>query len=292
MRAITQCFCTFISLLSLTLHAEVAPPKEIPVLTKTAGQIVKAVWRNGNEAHLKAFRTEAVDFPVPMEVTENFCKAQVGQKVLITAPVRVDFIGWVWAKHQNPEKIGKVLRYSSDEQNMGGGVQEFHIITNTRLTTHPNLRYELRNDRLKMQVSQMTDALADQEPFIITSWIADAMLFNPETGGTENRTFGVGFNIQLTPLKELEYEISSYGKITSLTPDFSLVGTVVSWYLQDGPRLCQITFSPDPSMAGQLLTELLTKAFTHPQYQEYLWESDDLSKLVNKSFFNGLENYE
>jgi len=262
------------------------PAPDKPTLTMIAGQPVKAVWSNGNEAEMKFARSAVIKVPVDFQVHENLCNGVTGNKFYVVFQIRTDRLIWIWSKNSDPAKVGKavVFKFGAIEDPL----VRFSFVTNAYRFRYQDLLMGLPHDELQLQDLTWLPGFTNGalKPFTIATWTSEAMIRNGQTDLPENRIFAQINDVHVTPTGALTGTIdgfsSGFSKIDPMIESFAYIGDVVSWVWrnQDGP--CLISFKPNLGAANAALFQFIA---TLPDvFEPYLWEQDSLLLSIESAF--------
>lgn len=259
---------------------------EMPVVTRTAGQPIKAVWSNGNEAELKFARSTQIKVSVPYQVTENLCNLRSGDFFKMNVPTRVDQVAWFWSKHSDPTKVGQKLGRMFQGQPIE--LFTFVLVASGIRWTNPDLVLGLEHDEIEFSNLQWLPGLEDGtlKPFTIREWTSENMVPNSQTQINENRVTSGAYNVHVKPLSGLTAEVegvdSMFKLIEGEQTHFIFAGNVVNWQWQNAQGPCSITFKTNLGPAVTALIEFISNL--KDPFVPYLAEQDSLLKTIRPQF--------
>lgn len=275
-------FFARIALLLLSAPVVAQTPNK-PVITRVQGQVATAIWEDGREAQYWVHRGAHFPGVIPFKVSENGCRiGAIGAEFTATWHLRLDRLAWVWTKHSDPSKLGRVL-----EAQFPGGMKQplsnFAFITHNTLHIYPDLGLSpLPRDLYQFaDLSWLPGMESGLSDFTIELWNSEAMIPNSQTGVSENRVVGGGSRIAMSKVAADQVEMNQVGSIYSLFQGenaFSLLGDVVSWKWQAGGQPCWISFKPNLGPLRKAVSDRL--GGENIVFEPYLLGQDSLTKIV------------
>jgi hypothetical protein len=282
----------------LTLHFAAAdtpvftmPPE--PTMIKVPGQPIEAIWPSGNRAQIKVNRNAPIVVPVVFGLTENFCSAAAGKTFEARLAVKLNRIGWVWTQHSDPKRVGTIVKLRQDFAAPGLPLVSPSFGSNVLRFTAPDMAEGLPADELHFTETDWIPGLEDgkMKPFTIDTWMAEAMLPNPETGLNENRIAASIGGVHTEPIDGTSVRISQMDSGSAVKIDsnaFMMVGDVVTWVFRRDSGSCQMSFKPNIGPAMAIVLKYLAGA--PDDFAAYKFQEDSLYDQTN-SFITDLLRY-
>jgi hypothetical protein len=252
-------FCSWLKVLILftvavssLARATVSPPE----IQAQPGQPFLVHWADGREAALKVTTMTSAPLSATFQIIDNTCSNRQNMKCRYNFGYRLTWITFIWTKHPDPSRIGKIVEKNSVDS------PEFKKLDHLVAARVGVLRQKFpqMSEGLPAQQFECDDfswlpggQSAAPEHLHIARWEGENNAMNPETGVSENRSMAgyMGIDLRRVSPRVLQFETVQFG-----VGDISLSDNVMAMSPQSlslpkgNGRYCEVGLSAD--LRGEL----------------------------------------
>lgn len=221
-----------------------------------ANSSVSLKFPDGREAALALYGSGYHTFVMPMTMTENMCNEIRQVQCRLNLRAELQILNLTWTKHSDSTKVGAQISF---RETPAGSVENIFGTLQTELEENGTKDLLICDDYRWLTNNKNNDLNRHQ---FIHSWGSEANFPNAETGLSENRTVGGGFDLLLTARFGRMYQVS-VGKeiVSSETNPGLLANGPVTMVMTDrsNHELCQVQFSADISKVTTKISQVLSR---------------------------------
>lgn len=233
---------------------------------------------------------------VPFQVTENTCNSHVNMYCEYRGAFGADFIGLTWKTHPDASKVNTSAKVRM--KGIVGNYQdifELNIYGAEKKMKTPIIAAALPMESIVCKdYSWLPQGKSEApEKVNVSRWDVELMFTNPETGLTENRTFGVAVKVNLIKNSEGSLDIKEVKKYTGSTTT-AFFGDIWSFVLPTGSGdFCFVSMKPNLVGFDKKFVEYLSEP---PKWTPYLYQTDEYTvpfeQFRFQSFVKTVDNYD
>ncbi len=229
-------------------------------------------FKDGRVAQLRQGYLKPIHLTTQFKITENTCTGRENIQGKLLTALQFNFMGLSWTEHPTPEKKGKevILKETGNGQVL---TVDSNFLTFSNRKLFPIAAKDLPNDffeisDLSWYPSQDTNSLK------FVRWDVEAMVTNPETGLSENRTVGLAMDVLYQKIGENRFQLANITHDIGSTFSF-FSGDIWSLILKKEDEFCQISIKANLADTVNQVTAYFGNPFT---VAPYVFGSDEYSK--------------